>query len=194
MAEDIIFKPKIDKIVETLLFLSHKGLDLNAYRAVKLIYLADLAHLQRFARPITFDRFTAMENGPVASATYDILKAGANGKKRKIKCAKVIFDPAILPFDCGSMAPDNEIYINNPKRVVDGKVFSRSDLRVLEEIVDEYGTKSRDELYDITHAHLSYKNAWNKRGDRNHHWMAVEDMIGDKPELVEELRITAPYA
>src|SRR5450759_3309300 len=40
----------------------------------KLLYLADRAHLIKYARPILKDRYVNMDQGPVPSASYDLVK------------------------------------------------------------------------------------------------------------------------
>jgi len=43
-------------------------------RLLKLLYLADREMLKQTGRPITFDRAVAMENGPVLSEIYNLIK------------------------------------------------------------------------------------------------------------------------
>ena len=45
------FKPKLDKIVELLLYLAYVRPGADKYQVVKLFYLADREHLIRFGRP-----------------------------------------------------------------------------------------------------------------------------------------------
>ena len=126
MVGRIHFKPKKDKIVETILYLAHKGLDLSQYKLVKLFYLADREHLRRFGRPITFDYYVAMEHGPVASIAYDIAKGNI---VRGV-------DPDTLPFTIRRL--DRFRFVENPKREINRSLFSKSDLMILDEIVKKY--------------------------------------------------------
>lgn len=180
----IEFTAKPDKIVETILYLSHKLTDLSRFKIVKLIYLADKEHLNQYGRPITFDTMVAMENGPVASMTYDILK---QDKRRGI-------DYARLPFDYTKKGKLD--YIENPKRAINKKLFSKSDLAILDKIIEKYGGMSSGGLWDLTHEHAAYKNAWQSRGDKKSVTMRFEDIIEDdskKDSLIEELVSTSKY-
>ena len=47
----------------------------DIHRISKVLYFADQKHLTRYGRPIVGDTFIAMENGPVPSQTYDMVKA-----------------------------------------------------------------------------------------------------------------------
>lgn len=63
----LTFQPKLDKIVELLLYLAHTRPGADKYQAVKFFYLADREHIRRYGRPITFGDYVAMSYGPVAS-------------------------------------------------------------------------------------------------------------------------------
>ncbi len=186
-ANDIRFKPKIDKIIETILYLVHQPIEFDAYKIVKLVYLADKKHLNKYGRPITYDQMVAMENGPVASTTYDIIK------QNKRLAGKVDF--AQLPF--ALIKRGDRIYAENPCRDVDRRILSVSDCRVLDGIVKEYGSMSFGKLFDLTHEHPAYKQAWDARNkSKASNPIRVEDMIdenADKESLVEELRFTDQY-
>lgn len=176
---DIIkFEPKTDKIIEAILYLAHKCTDLSRYRIVKLIYLADKEHLNRFGRPITYDTMVAMKNGPVPSMTYGILK---QDKRYSIPYKS-------LPFDY--IEKGDHHYIENPKRDVDMKKLSKTDLRVLDEVIKEHGQKSFGALYDLTHEHKAYKNAQKRKGSENNPRIRFEDMIeesANKKQIIDEL-------
>src|SRR5690606_15384011 len=51
------------------------GGSLNVLPLVKLVYLVDRTCLERFGRPVTFDSFYNMANGPVVSSTLDCINA-----------------------------------------------------------------------------------------------------------------------
>src|SRR5580700_6207804 len=84
------FRPKLDKIVELLLYMAHQCPGADKYQAVKFFYLADREHLARFGRPITYDNYYALWYGPVASKALDLIE----GDKWLMKAAKI----KVLPF------------------------------------------------------------------------------------------------
>jgi len=47
----------------------------DLYKLLKVIYFADRKHLARHHRSISGDHYVAMNNGPVPSKTYDMLKS-----------------------------------------------------------------------------------------------------------------------
>src|SRR4051812_34811550 len=65
------FKLDMEKVIATTLFLAGKNLpELTEGKLLKLMFLADKYHLVRYGRPITGDRYEAMNHGPVPSWTY----------------------------------------------------------------------------------------------------------------------------
>jgi len=47
-----------------------------------MLFLADKRHLSTYGRPVTFDNYFAMKEGPVASFAYDLLKENRAAMKR----------------------------------------------------------------------------------------------------------------
>ncbi|NOX73612.1 MAG: SocA family protein [Alphaproteobacteria bacterium] len=175
------FTPKPDKIVDSILYLALKGLELDQYKTVKLLYLADRAHLRQFGRPITFDKYVAMPFGPVASAAYDLVR----GKKA------LGINPSSLPFETSKH--DKIFLVGNPKRDIDRDIFSRSDLMVLDDTADKYGAMSFVQLYKLTHDHFAYDRAWKNRKTKAND-MRFEDFLAEdasKDDRISDLLFTS---
>ena len=51
---------------------------LDKISILKLLFFADIYHLRKYGRTISNDSYCAMQNGPVASKTYDLLKSISN--------------------------------------------------------------------------------------------------------------------
>lgn len=182
----LTFKPKLDKIVELLLYLAHKRPDADKYQAIKFFYLADREHLSRYGRPITYEDYYAMWHGPVASKALDLLE-GDKWVMREAKIPSLPFKTEVAKAKNGS----DTVYIREPLRAVDFSLFSKSDLRVFDEIVERYRDASFDELKNLTHEHEAYKNAWeHRRGNSKRAPMYYEEMIEDegrRAALIEDL-------
>ena len=180
------FKPNLDKIVELLLRLAHVRPGADKYQAVKFFYLADKEHLTRYGRPITSDAYYALDYGPVASNAMDLLE-----RDPEVLRKAGIED---LPFRT-EIGPRNILYIREPRRGVDESLFSKSDLKVFDEIVERYGKLTFDELYNLTHGHFAYNRAWRSRwpGARRAA-MRYEDMIDDEARRQELLEDMGPVA
>jgi len=116
--------------LNALAYLQRRLPGLTRLEAFKLLYLADRHHLEIYGRPITGDRYAAMEKGPVPSRTYDFVKKRAGD---------------------GWRLPD----LNDP----DLEAFSDSEQEVLDEVVDKYGRYTARELINITHDKV-WKDTW----------------------------------
>ena len=67
---------KISTTINALLLVLEKlGGKGDFHKLFKILYFADQKHLLRYGSLITDDNYIAMNNGPVPSMTYDILKA-----------------------------------------------------------------------------------------------------------------------
>ncbi len=70
----LTFRFDLEKLVNALAYFAHAGVgDLTKLKAVKLLYLADQRHLFRYGRPITGDRYIAMDLGPVPESAYQLI-------------------------------------------------------------------------------------------------------------------------
>ena len=183
------FRPKLDKIVELLLYLASKRPGADKYQAVKLFYLADREHLNRFGRPITFDNYYALWYGPVASKALDLLE-NDGWVLREAKIEELPFITEIGQAKNGSPTT----YIRDPKRAVNLDLFSKSDLRVFDEIIEKYGDASFEDLMNLTHEHEGYKLAWNNRREGQRAPMFYEEMIDDEERRAALVRDIEPVS
>lgn len=181
----LTFRPKRDKIIELLLYLAHKRPNCDHYQAVKFVYLADKEHLNRFGRPITFDEYYAMPLGPVPSNTLALLK--------EQEAAMRAADIDRLPFNTETI--DRITIIREPRRPLNYELFSRSDLRVFDEIIGKYGNYSFNDLYELTHSHFAYRNAWEKRpAGAKRVKMQYDDMVDEGPNKASMIEDFSPVS
>jgi uncharacterized phage-associated protein len=185
------FRPKLDKITELLLYLAHHRPDADKYQAVKFFYLADREHLARYGRPITFDTYFAFDHGPAPSKTMDLLERD-QWVMREANLKELPFTTEVAPAPNGTPT----IYIRKPLREVNLELFSKSDLRVFDEIIAQYGNASFDELWKLTHDHEAYKIAWRTRKQGKRAAMFYEEMIEDEAKrtaLIEDVGAVAAH-
>lgn len=192
-AMSLKFRPKLDKIVELLLYLAHKRPGADKYQAVKFFYLADREHFKRYGRPITFENYYALWYGPVAENALDLLnkkywtlhRAGLKDLPFRTEIGKVTTK---------SGKETETTFIREPLREVKDDLFSKSDLEVFDEIIAKYGKASFEELFDLTHEHFAYVNAWKNRREGNHAQMFYDEMIDDEARRAEIIDDMSPVA
>jgi uncharacterized phage-associated protein len=85
-APRVTLKPNTTKTIAAIAYLIGKadarGRRLSQYDILKMIFLADKGHLNAYGRPVTFDNYYAMKEGPVPSFAYDLLKENRTAMKK----------------------------------------------------------------------------------------------------------------
>lgn len=180
MTAEILFNRKPEKIIEVILYLVQERA-LTTYQIVKFFYLADREHLRRYGRPISYDRYVAMKAGPVASTAYDLIKGN---EIHGIDSDKLPFERVEIGAYWG---------ISNPSREVNFNLFSKSDIKILDEILETYRKHSFEKLYELTHKHEAYDKAWRNR-TTNADEMSFGDFfegMDNRDAIVDELAFAA---
>lgn len=163
------------KAVEIILYLSRRLPTPTFYYIMKVLYFADLLHLERYGRFISGDNYVAMGKGPVPSKVYDILKY-----VKGVDCFYE-FDEAKSAFTV-----ENGVRIKS-YRDADLFTFSDSEIKCLDESAKANGSLSFGALKDKSHD-ANYKSA-----DEND-FIDFETIVKNLPngnELLEHL--SNPY-
>jgi len=163
------------KTIEALVYVASQVPEVTRFHAAKILYFADTYHLAHFGRPVTGDHYVAMENGPVPSFAYDVLK-GRSGEDR-------------VPYQAGALTEQSEGKHPSYKAVrsPDLDYFSRSDISALDFAIEHCRNRSFGDISDETHQHQAWARA------RENGAMDFALMIGDDADLLEDAEITAAY-
>ncbi|WP_312808757.1 Panacea domain-containing protein [Agrobacterium cavarae] len=165
-----------EKTIEALLYIVTRYGEAGRFHALKTLYFADREHLRLYGRPITGDRYIAMDNGPVPSYAYNALKQEIPEPERHL-----VSDALSL----GSSA-SHPTYV--PHREPDLSFFSKTDLECLEQAYAYCSGKSFGAISDETHKHLAWRKA-PLNGE-----MRVKDMLDGVPEdIAQEAELFASY-
>ncbi|MDR3527409.1 MAG: Panacea domain-containing protein [Rhizomicrobium sp.] len=178
-------QPNRAKIVEAILLLIEEAgrhrRTLTQYDVVKSLFIADLWHLKKFGRPITFDNYVAMKFGPVPSEAYDMLKP--------IYAWRGTPQPEGWPlWDRKATEGSNVAHFENPRRSANRRKLSDTDVRELTEALSFVMNLGFGGVCDWTHMNPAYVDAWKARGDRKSNEMRYELLLeGKDKELISEL-------
>jgi len=83
----------IEKLIQACNYLVKKnGISLNYTKLIKLLYLADKESLKESLQTITGDTYVSMDNGPVLSKLYDLIR----GKYRKNENAQNLWNSRFI--------------------------------------------------------------------------------------------------
>ncbi len=126
------FKFDFKRTLAAITYVASKNVpELTTYKLCKLLFLADKYHLVRYGRPITGDIYVAMEDGPVPSAVYDLLKFLLANRTPNARAAALIDH---LQIDKKFRYPRIQA-----KKRFDADELSRSDITALDRAIKTYG-------------------------------------------------------
>jgi uncharacterized phage-associated protein len=155
--------PNGPKVREALLHVireaDRRNIRITQFEILKTLFLADRAHLNRYGRPITFDEYVAMQDGPVPSLAYDVLKE-----------ALAAWKEAEITEPLWTVQPSKRLknFYHCAMREASDKVLSDSDLEELSAaltLVRKLGYKG---TWDATHSDPAYIDAWAKKREGMH--------------------------
>jgi uncharacterized phage-associated protein len=175
-------RPKPDKIIAAVAYLIRSagelGLKITQYDIVKSLFLADKSHLNRYGRPVTFDNYTAMENGPVPSTSYNFLK-------RDNYCMKH-FGIKDFPWK-SDLAPQiskqAEVYTLKDQEI-SFDALSESDIEELNKALQRVKELGFGKVRALTHEDPAYLEAWDEKSTQRSFSMSLS-LLFDKPNEEE---------
>lgn len=126
----------------------------NIYNVLKVFYLADKMHMERFGRFIFDDQYAALDKGPVPSKAYNMICQIQAGK-----CVLENFESPVAV----------EGYKVVVVRDFEDDLFSDSDLECIDEVIN---ISKHTDL-----GRLSHDVAWDNSRASGHHFMPNEFII-----------------
>ncbi|ARD10142.1 hypothetical protein B7R56_15855 [Pseudomonas savastanoi pv. retacarpa] len=136
----------------------------NMYNVLKVFYLADKFHMERYGRFIFNEEYAALDKGPVPSNAYDLMKV--------LKAKKAVLEGESVPVEVNGVAVV-------ALREFDDQLFSDSELECLDDVITISRTK---DLGDLSH-----DAAWRKARSEQRHFMP-DDFIIDILANAESLK------
>lgn len=151
------FNFKWEKAIQAIDFIAQHQPGITQYYVGKIIFFADREHLLDYGRPISGDRYVAMEHGPVPSAVRDLLKSDSGYPDEMI---------VLLHSRIGIETDGNKQHIYS-KGNNEFPNLSGSDKEYLTDAIVKYGDMSFSQLKDLSHEDPAYEAAWKKFGAAN---------------------------
>lgn len=163
------------KAVEALIFIAQRWPGITPFFLSKVLFFADRDHLREFGRPVLGDMYMAMNNGPVPSRVYDIIKGNLDffGDPAAIKAALRVDRNAQYPQLFHQREPDTD-------------QFSETDVAALEQSIAFCRGKSFSDLSNLTHQEEAWFSA-SRDAEMDLELLVPEDMR-------DEVREVAAYA
>ncbi len=146
-----IYRLRLDwrKAVEGIDFLAQRWPGITQYYIGKIFYFADRDHCLDWGRPISGDRYVAMDHGPVPSRIYDILKYGSGDEDEILG---YLSERVTIEID------GNKIHVHS-RGNNDFPSLSKTDIEYLEKALRLCKSLSFSELRAKSHEELPWEKA-----------------------------------
>lgn len=183
----LTFPFSLEKVINAVAYFASEGVNgLTKLKALKLLYLADRHHLYKYGRPITGDRYIAMDLGPVPEGGFQLISrliepAEVEDAGRRHALERLDVRRGFLkqyPLLRARTRPDMD-------------VFSDSEADALAAVVGEFGQKTARELVELTHRHRAYQRADADRSPGSSVDLPYEYFFDDAPESARVMQSLA---
>jgi len=184
MTMTIKFNCNTDKAVEYLAWVakewaSEKDESVTVYFTCKIMYFAELYHMQQYGRPIIGDWYVPMKDGPVPSRIYELIKRNVRPETVE-KVNEVV-----------TIGRKEDRWPMTHNRDHDGKYFSESDMECLEQAFNHCKDKSFGQLMDETHRHEGWKQAYNDSDPSIDYALIIAEGFENPEAIIQEIKETA---
>ena len=165
-----MLRPDYEKIIQAVNFFARKSNNqLTKLHILKLIFFADRYHMRMYGRMITNDDYLAMQYGPVASATKQVIEF-------------ISIPDKYSEYAAAYLKPKNDHLIYSLQDV-DRDVFSETDIEALE-VAWKIKEKVK-KLVKYSHEFPEWKKHEEKLKVLSRSRMALEDFFLQAPEKSE---------
>ena len=182
--------PNCPKIREAILHIiresDRKNTRVTRFEIAKSLFFADRSHLNRYGRPVTFDKYVAMKDGPVPSFAYNILK-----HERGAARDAGITEPLWQEESIGG----GKYHYYGAIRDASDEVLSPTDFEELASGLQRVQKLGVTETWKLVHKDPAYLQAWPKDASSNSSFPMKYALLFDKPneELAEELKFISAH-
>ncbi len=174
-AKEITFSP--DNALESVLYIAFKLARPTVHKVLKIRYFADKLHLADFGFMASGDDYVAMKFGPVATTTYNLLKAARGDQSGWIH-------PRLYELINGALEVSRGSNLVTPLRPPLLDHLSKADIASLDQALTRHGN-----MHFAQRTGLSQDAAWQAAWDA-----ATEDEAGQSPIKLEDIAATLPNA
>ncbi len=174
MAKEIAFFPQ--KAMESILYIASRLPRPTIHEVLKIRYFADKLHLSEYGFLASGDEYVAMQYGPVASNTYNLLKAARGDQSEWLHPSF-----SVIAQDAIQVTRDHYVKcLRDP----DTSQLSTADMSCLDEAIARYGHMGFGGRTQLSHD-AAWQKAWNA---------ASQDDVGQAPMPINEIAKTLDNA
>lgn len=134
------FRFSAEKFVNAVAYLARSCPGSTKMTVCKHLFFADREHLLKYGRPITGDHYYKLEHGPIPTVGLNMLRGKADPARNALMKEYVSVEGTTV----------------RPRKDADRSVFSKSDLEILEWVVEKYGCWSAAALRRKSHRQAAW--------------------------------------
>jgi len=163
----------VKKIANALIFFIDSDVkNLGITKLMKLFFYADKYHLEAYGKPIFNHTYQKLPRGPVPTWLYSIIRTAVSG------FWDYDFESEVEVFNhyigAGEIVNGKYIQITfSKKQDFDSKFFSKSQLKILEKVANEFKDITANKISEKSHT----TRAWQSVGDNEQ--ISYASMIDD---------------
>jgi hypothetical protein len=181
------FEYRFDKVLAALVHLASQPDKVTLFdkkKASSLLFLADKAFLLRYGRPIFGERYWALPEGAVASATLNRLNELQKNRPQNQQTLGTKKLAAALRV---TKVSGHDYPVYEAKVAPDFSALAPLELEVLNKIILLFGRKSYGEMSPLIHT-KAWDKAFKTKGAKGSAPMAYEDFFEGEPEALEDAK------
>ncbi len=149
----------VKKIANALIFFIDSDVkNLGITKLMKLFFYADKYHLEAYGKPIFNHTYQKLPKGPVPTWLYGIIRTSVSGQ------ADYDFESEVDVFN--HYIDAQEIQDGHYKQIIfskkqefDSKFFSKSQLKILQKVVDEFKFITANSISEKSHRTRAWQSA-----------------------------------
>lgn len=124
---------------------------LGKTKLMKLFYFVDFGHVKKYGTPITYDTYINLEHGPIPSTILNMVNSVVDDPE-----GATLADTILIKQDSVSGLHRVECLTEFSDK--DKKLFSNSELNILEEICKKFGDKTGKYTENISHSEFPWSS------------------------------------
>lgn len=143
------------KLEAILVYFANNSDKLGKVKLMKMLYFLDFTHVKKYGTPITYDNYVHIQHGPIPSTIKNLIDNLSEDKNAELSRTITIEK---IPTKKNTM---DKIVAKRKFSDSDRKLFSESELEILEEVVKRFKSVSSDEIEKASHNEAPWRDTSN---------------------------------
>ena len=148
----------VKKIANAIIyFIDNNVHSLGSTKLMKLCFYGDKYHLEEYGKPIFNHSYTKLPRGPVPTWLYSIVRTSISGNYDYDFQEEVNVFNEYIGIEEVSYNKYTQV-IFTKKQEFNNKFFSKTQLKILNKVIEEFRTITAAEISELSHTTNAWKN------------------------------------